>query len=82
LELPLWDESAGPVGARTTGRITAPFVVTDDVDAVFERAVAAHAEVVERPHETVFGSGGADAPITARDPEGNLWTCATYRGAP
>jgi uncharacterized glyoxalase superfamily protein PhnB len=58
------------------------YVVTDEVDAVFERAVAAHAEIVERPHETAFGSGVAARAFTARDPEGNLWTFGTYRGAP
>jgi uncharacterized glyoxalase superfamily protein PhnB len=61
---------------------SASYVVTDDVDAVFERAVGANAEIVEPPHETTFGSGVPTRAFTARDPEGNLWTFGTYRGAP
>jgi uncharacterized glyoxalase superfamily protein PhnB len=61
---------------------SASYVVTDDVDAVFERALGANAEIVEQPHETVFGSGVPTRAFTARDPEGNLWTFGTYRGAP
>jgi uncharacterized glyoxalase superfamily protein PhnB len=60
----------------------AAYVVADDVDAVFERAVGASAEIVERPHETAFGSGVSTRAFTARDPESNLWTFGTYRGAP
>lgn len=36
----------------------------------------------EALHETMFGSGVATHAFTARDPEGNLWTFGTYRGAP
>lgn len=59
---------------------SACYVVTDDVDAVFERAVAADAKIVERPHETAFASGVPTRAFTARDREGNLWTFGTYRG--
>jgi uncharacterized glyoxalase superfamily protein PhnB len=52
------------------------------VDAVFERAVAAHAEIVERPHETAFGTGVPTPAFIARDLKGNVWTFGTYRGAP
>lgn len=58
------------------------YVATDDVEAVFERAARTNAEIVERPHETEFGSGVSTRAFTARDPEGNLWTFGTYRGAP
>jgi uncharacterized glyoxalase superfamily protein PhnB len=61
---------------------SASYVATDDVDAVFDRAAAANAEIVESPHETAFGSGVRTRAFTARDPEGNLWTFGTYRGAP
>ena len=60
---------------------SACYVITDDPEAVFERAAAANAEIVERPHETAFGSGVPTRAFTARDPEGNLWTFGTYRGA-
>jgi uncharacterized glyoxalase superfamily protein PhnB len=61
---------------------SACYVVTDDVDAIFERAGRASAEIVEPPHDTAFGSGVPTRAFTARDPEGNLWTFGTYRGAP
>jgi uncharacterized glyoxalase superfamily protein PhnB len=60
----------------------AVYVVADDVDAIHERAVAAEADVVQPPHTTAFGSGVATRAFTARDPEGNLWTFGSYRGAP
>ena len=60
---------------------SACYVVTEDVDAVFERTFGERAEIVERPHDTVFGSGVPTRAFTARDPEGNLWTFGTYRGA-
>jgi len=53
------------------------YVVTDDVDAVYDRARAASLEITEDLHDTDYGSHT----FTARDPEGNLWTFGTYRGA-
>jgi uncharacterized glyoxalase superfamily protein PhnB len=70
----------GVHGAMRAGT-SACYVVTKDVAGVFERAVGAEAEIVEPPHETAFGSGVATRAFTARDPEGNLWTFGTYRGA-
>lgn len=60
----------------------AVYVSTDRIDETCERARQADAEIVESPHETEFGSGAATRAFTARDPEGNLWTFGTYRGAP
>ena len=57
------------------------YVATDEVDAVHERAASAGAEIVQPPHETAFGTGVPTRAFTARDPEGNLWTFGTYRGA-
>ena len=54
------------------------YVVTDDPDALFDRAVAAGATVVTEPHETDYGS----REFSVRDPEGNRWSFGTYRGAP
>jgi uncharacterized glyoxalase superfamily protein PhnB len=71
------DSVHGEMSAGTS----ACYVVTDDPDAVFDRATAADAEVVERPHETAFGSGVPTRAFSARDPEGNLWTFGSYRGA-
>ena len=54
------------------------YVVTDDVDAVYERARAAGAEIIAAPHDTDYGSHD----FAARDPEGNRWSFGTYRGEP
>lgn len=53
------------------------YVVTDSPDAVAERAAAAGAEIVRAIRDEDFGSRG----FVARDPEGNLWSFGTYRGA-
>jgi uncharacterized glyoxalase superfamily protein PhnB len=53
------------------------YVVTDDPDAVFARAVAAGAAVVLEPYDTDHGS----REFAVRDPEGNRWSFGTYRGA-
>jgi len=54
------------------------YVVTDDPDALHDRAVAAGAEVVRPLHDTDYGSRD----FAVRDPEGNLWSFGTYRGEP
>jgi uncharacterized glyoxalase superfamily protein PhnB len=53
------------------------YVVTDEPDALFARAVAAGAEVVQGLRDEDYGSRG----FTVRDPEGNAWSFGTYRGA-
>ncbi len=53
------------------------YVVTDAPDALFERATAAGAEVVQGLKDEDYGSRG----FTVRDPEGTLWCFGTYRGA-
>ena len=53
------------------------YVVTDAPDALFERATVAGAEVVRGLKDEDYGSLG----FTVRDPEGNLWSFGTYRGA-
>ena len=47
-----------------------------DVDAVFERAVAAGATVVRKPEDQDYGGRAC----TLRDPEGNQWSFGSYRG--
>ena len=54
------------------------YVVTDDPDALHDRAVAAGAEVVRPLHDTDYGSRD----FAVRDPEGNRWSFGTYRGEP
>ena len=60
--------------AVETGPASA-YVVVDDPDAHYERAVAAGAEIVRELTDEDYGSRG----YTARDPEGNLWSFGTYR---
>ena len=65
----------GPFGARTPGQDSV-YVVCDDPDGLFARAVAAGAEVVAGLRDEDYGSRG----FTVRDPEGTLWSFGTYRG--
>ena len=66
-------------GAWTPSPGTAAcYVVTDQPDALFERAVAAGAEVLQPLHDTDYGS----REFAVRDPEGNRWSFGTYRGEP
>jgi uncharacterized glyoxalase superfamily protein PhnB len=50
-------------------------IVDDGIDAHYERARTAGAEVVRELHDTDYGSRD----YMARDPEGNLWSFGTYR---
>jgi uncharacterized glyoxalase superfamily protein PhnB len=54
------------------------YAVTDEPDALFDRATAAGAEVVQGLRDEDYGSRG----FTVRDAEGNFWSFGTYRGAP
>ncbi|HEX6310667.1 MAG TPA: VOC family protein [Acidimicrobiia bacterium] len=65
----------GPFGARVPGNDSV-YVVCDDPDGLFDRAVAAGAEVVRGLADEDYGSRG----FSVRDPEGNLWSFGTYRG--
>jgi uncharacterized glyoxalase superfamily protein PhnB len=69
------------VHGRMKAGSSAIYIATDDVDAVHRRTRAAGAEVVQPPTTTTFGSGAEAYVFTVRDPEGNLWTFGTYRGA-
>lgn len=64
-----WPQRPGTFGA---------YVVCDDPDALFARAVAAGATVLQALHDTDYGSRD----FSVRDPEGNLWAFGTYRGEP
>lgn len=52
------------------------YCVTDEVDALFERAVAAGATVLREPRDEDYG--GRD--FVVLDPEGNMWSFGTYGG--
>ena len=59
-----------PTGASGT------YAVTDNPGALYERARAAGAKVIRELRDEPWGQRG----FTVADPEGNLWSFATYRG--
>jgi uncharacterized glyoxalase superfamily protein PhnB len=65
----MWALEPGTFGA---------YAVTNDPDAVFARAVAGGATVLQEPSDTSYGT----RECALRDPEGNRWSFGTYRGAP
>ncbi len=65
-------KTAKELGAANQGIYS---IVDDGIDAHYERAVAAGAEVVMDLHDTDYGS----REYMVRDPEGNLWSFGTYR---
>jgi uncharacterized glyoxalase superfamily protein PhnB len=52
------------------------YVVTDDPDALYRRAVAAGATIIRELTDEDYGSRD----FGAQDPEGNLWSFGTYSG--
>ncbi|HSD76886.1 MAG TPA: VOC family protein [Solirubrobacteraceae bacterium] len=69
--------SAGGDGLSTRPGSGTCYVVTEDVDALHARAVAAGAEIVRELRDTDYGSRD----FSARDPEGNVWNFGTYAPA-
>ena len=69
------DAPTGP-GSRSVVCLAADY--DGEVDAIYERALAAHAEVVQPLADTPFGSHQC----AVRDPEGHTWTVGTYRPQP
>ena len=53
------------------------YIVVEDADAHYARAVEAGAEIVRELEDTPYGSRD----YSARDPEGHLWNFGTYRPA-
>ena len=53
------------------------YCAVEDVDALYERAREAGAEIPLEPMDTDYGSRD----FTVRDPEGNRWAFGTYRPA-
>jgi uncharacterized glyoxalase superfamily protein PhnB len=52
------------------------YVVTEEPDALYERARRAGAQIVRELHDEDYGS----REFTARDPEGVYWSFGTYAG--
>ena len=72
------DEDAHGRATPTRPGTFGAYVVTDHVDAIYERAKAAGAEIIAEPYDTDYGSHD----FAAADPEGNRWSFGTYRGEP
>ena len=72
----MFGSSRGDDDPFPTGPVSL-YVVCDDPDALLERVTKAGAEIVVPIKDEDYGSRG----FTAKDPEGNLWTFGTYRGA-
>jgi uncharacterized glyoxalase superfamily protein PhnB len=68
------DTSEGP---RQPGTASV-YVQCEDPDALFERAVAAGAEVVQEPYVVEYAADSRA--FTVRDPEGNTWSFGQYAG--
>jgi len=60
--------SAGGVNTQS------PYIVIDDVDAHYRRAVAAGADIVMTPEDQDYGG----RLYSCRDPEGHLWNFGSY----
>jgi uncharacterized glyoxalase superfamily protein PhnB len=70
------DDALGSKLPKDLGGITqAPYIVVDDPDALYARAIAAGAEGLRPPEDTDYGSRD----FSVRDPEGHLWHFGTYR---
>jgi PhnB protein len=54
------------------------YVYVQDADETYQRAIAAGATSIEKPTDMPYG----DRRATVRDPWGNTWQVATYKGAP
>jgi uncharacterized glyoxalase superfamily protein PhnB len=54
---------------------TLVYCATDEVEALYERALKAGADIALELTDTDYGSRD----FTARDPEGTLWAFGTYR---
>ncbi|NUU20988.1 MAG: glyoxalase [Streptomycetaceae bacterium] len=54
---------------------TTLYLILDDVDTHYSRAVAAGAEIVRELQDEDYGGRG----YVARDPEGNQWCFGSYR---
>lgn len=62
------------VGAPGPGNGSAPYLATDDPDALCARARAAGATIEQPPTDRDYGS----REFVCRDPEGFLWCFGTY----
>ena len=77
----LWPGGGGIMfGADTNGTVhnvggSAAYLVSDDPDAVFDRAVAAGATVLRQMADQDYGGRSG----SVEDPEGNHWSFGSYQ---
>lgn len=78
----LWPEGGGVMfgSERDDGAVhntghAAAYLVTDDPDGAFERAVAAGATIVREMRDEDYGGRGG----SVEDPEGNHWSFGSYQ---
>jgi uncharacterized glyoxalase superfamily protein PhnB len=78
----LWPEGGGIMfGSQRDGGVvtnvggSAAYLVTDEPDRVFDRAVAAGARVVRAMRDEDYGGRGG----SVEDPEGNHWSFGSYQ---
>ena len=71
------DELAMRIPCDLGGVTQSIYIVVEDADAHYDRAVEAGAEIVRELQDTPYGSRD----YSARDPEGHLWNFGTYRPA-
>jgi len=67
-------ENDNPLEADIQSRCAGIYMIVDDVDAHYARAVAAGAEIAMAIYNTDYGS----REYTARDFEGHLWSFGNY----
>ena len=51
-----------------------PYIIIDDVDAHYQKAVSSGAEIVMEPEDQDYGG----CLYSCRDPEGHLWNFGSY----
>lgn len=68
------DEYGAMIGEPGNNGGKGIYVAVDDVDAVYARAKAAGATILEEPVDRDYGS----REFNCRDPEGNVWSFGTY----
>ncbi len=59
---------------KLAGTTQSPYIIVSDVDAVFEKAHKAGAEITMKPKDDDYGG----RLFSCRDPEGHLWNFGSY----
>jgi uncharacterized glyoxalase superfamily protein PhnB len=70
--IPAFDAIQVPVSGATV--TSSPYIIVEDADALYQRAVAAGAEVIIAINTTEYGGRN----FTVRDPQGQVWNFGTF----